>query len=58
MADDPGSTSSAVGPNAWLVDEMHERFLADPTSVSPSWQEFFADYRPSDTFLVRAGIWY
>ncbi len=28
---------------------MHERFLADPTSVSPSWQEFFADYRPSGT---------
>jgi multifunctional 2-oxoglutarate metabolism enzyme len=34
-----------VGPNAWLVDEMFEQFLADPSSVSPAWQEFFADYR-------------
>ncbi len=37
--------SSAVGPNAWLVDEMHEQFLADPSSVSESWRDFFADYR-------------
>jgi multifunctional 2-oxoglutarate metabolism enzyme len=34
-----------VGPNAWLVDEMFEQFRADPSSVSPAWQEFFADYR-------------
>ena len=34
----------ALGPNAWLVDEMHEQYLADPTSVSDSWQDFFADY--------------
>src|SRR5579884_1578390 len=33
-----------LGPNAWLVDEMYERYRADPTSVSESWQEFFADY--------------
>ena len=25
---------------------MYERFRADPTSVSESWREFFADYRP------------
>jgi 2-oxoglutarate decarboxylase len=36
---------SSLGPNAWLVDEMHEQYLADPTSVSESWQDFFADYR-------------
>ncbi|HJR26507.1 MAG TPA: hypothetical protein VJ804_13615, partial [Acidimicrobiales bacterium] len=41
MADDP----SSLGPNAWLVDEMHEQYLADPSSVSESWREFFADYR-------------
>lgn len=35
----------AFGPNAWLVDEMYEQFVADPGSVSQSWQEFFADYR-------------
>ncbi|HEY1281578.1 MAG TPA: multifunctional oxoglutarate decarboxylase/oxoglutarate dehydrogenase thiamine pyrophosphate-binding subunit/dihydrolipoyllysine-residue succinyltransferase subunit [Acidimicrobiales bacterium] len=33
------------GPNAWLVEEMYERFRSDPASVSPNWQEFFADYR-------------
>jgi multifunctional 2-oxoglutarate metabolism enzyme len=37
----PGS----FGPNAWLVDDMYDRFLVDPTSVSESWREFFADYR-------------
>ncbi len=32
------------GQNAWLVDEMYRQYLADPTSVSDSWQDFFADY--------------
>src|SRR5436305_15007877 len=36
---------ASFGPNAWLVDEMYEQFRADPSSVSESWQEFFADYR-------------
>jgi len=36
---------TTVGPNAWLVDEMHEQYLADPSSVSESWRDFFADYR-------------
>jgi multifunctional 2-oxoglutarate metabolism enzyme len=39
------STDAALGPNAWLVDEMYEQYLADPTSVSESWRDFFADYR-------------
>ena len=38
----------ALGPNAWLVDEMYEQYRADPSSVSESWREFFADYQ-SDT---------
>ncbi len=48
MADDPPHDEllpNALGPNAWLVDEMHEQYLADPTSVSESWQDFFADYK-------------
>ncbi len=44
MADNPSSTD-ALGPNAWLVDEMYEQYLANPSSVSESWQEFFADYQ-------------
>src|SRR5947199_6356223 len=37
---------STLGPNAWLVDEMYERYRADPESVSESWQDFFADFEP------------
>src|SRR5438309_2830251 len=33
------------GPNDWLVDEMYEQYRADPSSVSESWQDFFADYQ-------------
>ncbi|HEX6422011.1 MAG TPA: 2-oxo acid dehydrogenase subunit E2, partial [Acidimicrobiales bacterium] len=44
MGDEPES-SAALGPNAWLVDEMYESYLADPGSVSESWRDFFADYR-------------
>ena len=43
-----------IGPNAWVVDEMYEQFLADPQSVSESWREFFADYRP-DGAATRSG---
>jgi 2-oxoglutarate decarboxylase len=41
------ATPGSFGPNAWLVDDMFDRFLVEPTSVSDSWQEFFADYRPA-----------
>ena len=42
----PGGTG-AFGPNAWLVEDMYEQYRSDPTSVSESWREFFADYRPA-----------
>jgi len=42
-----GRVAGSFGPNAWLVDDMYDQFLADPTSVSESWREFFADYRPA-----------
>ncbi len=54
---DDGSTASArpaaapgagsFGPNAWLVEDMYDRYRSDPASVSDSWREFFADYRPA-----------
>src|SRR5580693_3796522 len=44
MAQSEVATGS-FGPNAWLVDDMYDRFLVDPSSVSESWREFFADYR-------------
>jgi 2-oxoglutarate dehydrogenase complex dehydrogenase (E1) component-like enzyme len=37
----------SFGPNEWLVDEMYERFLADPNSVDAAWGEFFSDYTPN-----------
>ncbi len=40
-------TGGAFGPNAWLVDDMYEQYRADPSAVSESWREFFADYAPS-----------
>ena len=36
------------GPNEWIVEDMYQRYLADPTSVDPAWHDFFADYRPAD----------
>jgi 2-oxoglutarate decarboxylase len=36
----------SFGSNEWLVDEMYERFLADPNSVEDDWKEFFAGYKP------------
>jgi 2-oxoglutarate dehydrogenase E1 component len=36
--------SSDFGANEWLVDELYERYLADPDTVDPAWHDFFADY--------------
>ncbi len=42
-----GSTAgSDFGPNQWLVDELYQRYLADPDSVDQAWWSFFADYKP------------
>jgi len=45
VAESTFSSGSSLGPNAWLVDEMHDQYLTDPNSVSESWREFFADYQ-------------
>src|SRR5699024_2885932 len=31
--------------NQWLVEEMYERYLADPSSVDEEWADFFAQDR-------------
>ncbi len=31
----------ALGPNAWLVDEMRAKWADSPASVGQSWQEYF-----------------
>ncbi|MGE5136751.1 MAG: multifunctional oxoglutarate decarboxylase/oxoglutarate dehydrogenase thiamine pyrophosphate-binding subunit/dihydrolipoyllysine-residue succinyltransferase subunit [Gemmatimonadota bacterium] len=38
--------STDFGPNEWLVDELYQRYLADPGSVDMAWWNFFADYQP------------
>ena len=42
------SQAGQFGPNEWLVEEMYQRFLDDPSAVDPAWHDFFADYRPAD----------
>jgi 2-oxoglutarate decarboxylase len=50
---DEGETSAEghiepdFGPNEWLVEEMYQRYLADPNSVDRAWWSFFADYKPT-----------
>src|SRR5215217_5210979 len=43
------ATSSPVagfGTNEWLVEEMYQQYLSDPSSVDQAWHDFFDDYRP------------
>src|SRR5229473_7650964 len=43
----PGhSAGTDFGPNQWLVDELYQRYQADPGSVDRAWWNFFADYQP------------
>src|SRR5438094_7382803 len=56
--DQPTSTESPAnlgdfGANEWLVEDMYERYLADPNSVDAAWHDFFADYRPGGRALVN-----
>ena len=38
---------AGFGPNEWIVEDMYQRYLADPASVDPAWHDFFADYKPA-----------
>jgi 2-oxoglutarate decarboxylase len=42
------SRAAEFGPNQWLVDELYQQYLANPSSVDPAWHEFFEDYRPAE----------
>ena len=48
------SQAGQFGPNEWLVEEMYQRFLDDPSTVDPAWHDFFADYRPAEGDLTAA----
>src|ERR671935_197318 len=45
-APDPG-VGADFGANEWLVEELYQKYLADPGSVDRAWWSFFADYQPS-----------
>jgi 2-oxoglutarate dehydrogenase E1 component len=47
------------GANDWLVEEMQERYLADPTSVDQAWIEFFTKNGVTGTSAIttpKAGV--
>jgi multifunctional 2-oxoglutarate metabolism enzyme len=39
----PQPSTSDFGANEWLVEEMRERYKADPSSVDASWAEYFTN---------------
>jgi multifunctional 2-oxoglutarate metabolism enzyme len=46
-ASDGSGRRADFGANQWLVDELYQRYLADPGSVDRAWWSFFADYQSS-----------
>src|SRR3954468_22114661 len=43
----PGQQTD-FGANEWLVYEIHQQFLKDPSSVSAEWRDFLSDYKPDE----------
>ncbi|WP_218967806.1 2-oxoglutarate dehydrogenase E1 subunit family protein, partial [Klebsiella pneumoniae] len=41
-----GEDETDFGANDWLLEEMYERYTADPASVDASWAEYFASHAP------------
>ena len=41
---------STFGFNTGYIEELYAQYLSDPESVSESWRDFFADYRPREIF--------
>ncbi len=42
----------SLGFNTGYIEELYRQYLDDPESVSESWRDFFADYRPSESFIA------
>ena len=47
MPEDPASTQA--GRNHWLIEEMYEKYVDSPRSVSESWRRYFEDGRGDDS---------
>jgi 2-oxoglutarate dehydrogenase complex, dehydrogenase (E1) component, and related enzymes len=41
------------GANEWLVDELYQKYLEDPSSVDQAWWNFFADYQPDSRPVAK-----
>ena len=50
---DSQTHDGGFGANQWLVEDMYENFLVDPSSVDPAWHDFFQDYGKPGT-VARA----
>src|SRR6516225_11318044 len=44
---EPAAAQADFGANEWLVEELYQKYLADPGSVDRAWWSFFADYQPA-----------
>ena len=42
------STLSSYGANIAFIEELYEKYRANPNEVSASWREFFHDYQPGE----------
>ena len=49
------SDSPEFGPNQWLVDALREQWREDPSSVDPSWAEYFSSQGSMSTGPSAAG---
>ncbi|MCB0719292.1 MAG: multifunctional oxoglutarate decarboxylase/oxoglutarate dehydrogenase thiamine pyrophosphate-binding subunit/dihydrolipoyllysine-residue succinyltransferase subunit [Bacteroidetes bacterium] len=45
-----------LGFNTGYIEELYTQYLSDPSSVSESWQDFFKDYRPSESYKAAAMV--
>ncbi len=48
------SATSTYGANIAFIEELYEKYRADPDSVSASWREFFRDFQEEDGVAAGA----
>ncbi|HZK04892.1 MAG TPA: hypothetical protein VFC82_03485, partial [Actinomycetaceae bacterium] len=54
MSDATQRDDVEFGANEWLIEELYDKYLQDPASVDPHWQEFFRDYDVDDAPVTEA----
>jgi 2-oxoglutarate dehydrogenase E1 component len=37
------ATTALSGGNAGYIEDLYERFLKDPNSVGPAWEQYFSE---------------